>query len=157
MPGSLRRQLLKCCEDTSSNDDCLIVTQADRLNPCIDALLAWRPQIRIKTHRSVRDDLQTLLSAQHLVMCHSSFSWCFALMSRKLRVLFQPETFRILGVPDLSIYTYHFENYIRPGEWTYTADQRKAMLDHSVSDITVTHEPPAEPGEIRPAVLSAFW
>jgi hypothetical protein len=138
-------------------DDCLIVTQADRLNPCVDALLAWRKDIRIKTHRSVRDDLRTLLSARHLVMCHSSFSWCFALMSRNLRVLHQPETFRILGVPDLSIYTYHFKGYIRPGEWTYSEAQRDAMLNHSVSDISVTHDSAAAPGEYRAPMLSAFW
>jgi len=138
-------------------DDCLIVTQADRLNPCVEALLEWRKDIRIKTHRSVRDDLRTLLSARHLVMCHSSFSWCFALMSRNLRVLHQPETFRILGVPDLSIYTYHFKDYIRPGEWTYSEAQREAMLDHAVTDISVTHDSAAVPGEHRPPVLSAFW
>jgi hypothetical protein len=137
--------------------DCLIVTQADRLNPCVNALREWRKDIRIKTHRSIRDDLRTLLSARHLVMCHSSFSWCFALMSRNLRVLHQPETFRILGVPDLSIYTYHFKDYIRPGEWTYSEAQRDAMLNHPVANISVTHDSVAAPGEHRPPVLSAFW
>ncbi len=135
-------------------DDCLIVTTADRLNPCVDALLAWKPSIRIKRNPSVRGDLRTLLAARHLVMCHSSFSWCFALMSRNLEVLHQPETFRILGVPDLSIYTYHFENYIVPGEWTFSDAQRDLMLSHPIDAVTFTHQPAHD--NVNP-VPSAFW
>lgn len=137
--------------------DCLIVTEADRENPCIDALLAWNADIRIKKHRGVRDDLMTILAARHLVLCHSTFSWCLALMSRNLQTLFQPATFQIRGVGDLSVYTYSFDNFIKPGEWTASEEQLEQMVSHSVDDIKVQHEPRAATGEAREPVPSNFW
>jgi len=121
--------------ETHGYDDCLIVTEAERANPCIAALVSWNPSIRIKTHASVKSDIRAILEARHLVLCHSSFSWCLALMSRNLRVLHQPETFTIRGVNDLLINTYAFDEYITPGEWKATRDQLAAMLDHSQDDV----------------------
>jgi hypothetical protein len=137
--------------------DCLIVTEADRKNPCIEALMSWNRNIRIKTHTSVRDDLRTILGATHLVMCHSTFSWCLALMSKNLRNLYQPHSFQVRGVGDLSIDTYVFENYIKPGEWKCSPEQLDKMVNHSVDDIRVVHKPytgNCEHGEAEP---SSCW
>jgi len=143
--------------ETNNYADCLIVTEPDRKNPCIEALLAWNPGIRLKTHRSVRDDLRTLLGATHLVTCHSSFSWCMALMSNNLQKLYQSHSFQIRGVRNFSIDTYFLENYIKPGEWTCSPQQLVLMLNHSSDNIWVDHKPrtgSTDEGEVE---LSHFW
>jgi hypothetical protein len=143
--------------ETHHYADCLIVTEADRKNPCIEALLSWNPRIRIKKHRSVKDDIRTILSATHLVMCHSTFSWCLALMSKQLRTLFQEDTFPIKSVGDFSTYTYGFENYIKQGEWKCSPAQLEKMLTHSIADLRVIHKPrtgAASMGDAEPSVCA---
>jgi hypothetical protein len=122
-------------------EDCLIVTEAARKNPCIDGLVKLYPRVRIKTHVSVADDMRTLLSARHLVTCHSTFSWCMALMSRDLQSLHQPSSFQIRGVDDFSVDTYECRDYIKPGEWTASAAQLELMLNHDPRNIEVFHRP----------------
>lgn len=137
--------------------DCLIVTERDRKNPCIDGLLSWSTDVRIKTHESVKDDLRTLLSARHLVMCHSTFSALAALMSMNLCTLHQPHSFQLRGLSDVALYTYKLDNYIRPGEWTASPAQLALMVNHSVDDIEVFSKPPLRPGEtaqLEPSYLA---
>lgn len=122
-------------------DDCLIVTEPARKNPCIDALLSWDPKIRLKRHESVQDDVLTILNATDLVMCHSTFSWCLALMSRNLRRLYLPASFPIRSVDDFAIDTYSFDNYIEPGEWTCSDAQLALMVSHSIEDVSVVKTP----------------
>jgi hypothetical protein len=143
--------------ESNGYKDCLIVTEADRKNPCIQALQQWDPRIRLKIHRSIIDDARTLLSATNLVTCHSTFSWCLALMSKNLRTLHQPGTFQIKGVSDFDTYTYFFENYINPGEWTASNSQLEMMTSHSTNDVRVVHstETDFQSGSERP--LSNFW
>jgi hypothetical protein len=133
---------------------CLIVTEPERENPVIDALLSWKdgPEIRIKDHRSVQNDVLTVLNARHLVAAHSTFTWCLALMSDRLLQYHQPSTCRIRGVSDFSVHTYECDNYIRPGEWTASPEQLRWMVEHPISDIRV-QDPPlgAEPP------LSSCW
>jgi hypothetical protein len=126
--------------ESNNYKDFLIVTEAPRKNPCIAALLSWNPRIRIKTHVSIKDDVRTLLAARNLVMCHSTFSWCLALMSKQLSTLHQPASFQMRGIKDFSIHTYEFVNYIKPGQWTCSPEQLGAMLNHSVDDIRVVHK-----------------
>ena len=132
--------LYKHVIDSHRYTDCLIITEAARKNPCVDALLAWRPGIRIRTHTGVSGDVRALLAARHLVTCHSSFSWILAMTSGNLRTLHQPASFRVRGVSDLSVYTYSFDNYIQPGEWKATPEQLALMVDHPVSDVRVVRE-----------------
>jgi hypothetical protein len=119
-------------------------------------LLKWKPGIRIKTHKSVADDMRTLLHATSLVMCHSTFSWCMALMSKSLKTLYQPSTFQVRGVDEYSIHTYEFHNYIKPGDWTASTEQLDLMLSHSIDDIRVTHRP-SEPGQNNEPERSLLW
>jgi hypothetical protein len=137
-------------------EDCLIVTEADRRNPCIEALMRWNRTIRIRTHTDVLGDARTLLSATNLVSCHSTFSWCLALMSRNLRTLYQPGSCQIRGINDVDIHTYEFAQYILPGEWTASADQLQLMLSHSMNDIHVTHRPIGSDENGEPE-LSTLW
>ncbi len=135
--------------DAHGYQDCMIVTEADRKNPCIDALMSWNRSIRIKTHTTVSSDVRTILSATNLVMCHSTFSWCLALMSKNLKNVYLPSTFPIASVDDLSIDTYEFDGFIKPGEWKATEDQLALMLHHSTKDIHVIHNPPVTAGVQR--------
>ena len=143
--------------ETHGYSDCLIVTESARKNPCIEALLSWRPGIRIKTHTSVVDDIRTLLRATNLVMCHSTFSWCCALMSKELKMLYQPESFQVRGVDDLSVFTYRFDNYIRPGEWKGSAGQLREMVEHSIEDVHLVHKPRGGSGTASEPELSSCW
>lgn len=143
--------------ETNDYRDCLIVTEADRKNPCIEALISWNPKIRLKTHTSVQNDLRTLLGASHLVTCHSTFSWCMALMSTNLQKLYQSHSFQIRGVGDFSIDTYFFDNYLKPGEWKCSPEQLAAMLDHSADNIQVVHQPRASGTDDGKLDLSHFW
>ena len=138
-------------------EDCVIVTESAQLNPCIKALLEWNSNIRIHPHTSVRDDLRTILSARHLITCHSTFSWCLALMSRNLQRLYQPASFPIRGVSAFAIDTYTFHNYIKPGEWTCSDEQLGIMLNHTVSEIDVTSNSRLISGEDTELEPSCFW
>jgi hypothetical protein len=133
---------------------CLIVSEPERANPVIAALLSWgqNRDIRIKTHRSVQNDVATVLNARHLIAAHSTFTWCLALMSHNIRVYHQPHTCRIRGTMDFDVHTYEFSNYIKPGEWTASNAQLDLMVNHPVSDVRM-QEPPQK-GE---RVLSACW
>jgi hypothetical protein len=133
--------------ESNNYSDFLIVTEAARKNPCVAALLRWNRRIRIKTHIDVKDDIRTLLSARHLVTCHSTFSWCLALMSKQLRTLHQPGTYTIRSIHDFSIYTYEFTNYIRVGEWKCSPEQLDLMLSHSVDDVRMVYQPRPINGE----------
>jgi hypothetical protein len=133
---------------------CLIVTEPERENPVIDALLSWNegPEIRIKEHRSVQNDVLTVLNARHLIAAHSTFTWCLALMSNRLVKYHQPFTCRIQGVSDFAVHTYEYDNYIRPGEWTASREQLQWMVEHPVSEIRL-QDPPT--GANPP--LSSCW
>jgi hypothetical protein len=130
----------KVIEDRG-HQDCLIVTEADQANPVIAELMRWNDRIRLKQHVSVRDDIETLLAARHLVTAHSTFSWCLALMSKQLKVLHQPATFQICGVTDFETNTYAFDNYIEVGEWTAKDDQLHLMVKHPVSSVRLLPKP----------------
>jgi len=128
---------------------CVIVTEAPpNLNPVIPALLEWNDNIRLNVHRSVKEDIHLVLAASHLVLAHSTFSWCLALMSRNLRVVHQPSTFTIRGVPDFSIHTYETKNYIQPGKWTAMPDQMRWMIEHPMDSVEHRCE---EPNSYLPA------
>jgi len=115
--------------------DCLIVTEPDRMNPVIPALLCFRKGVRIKQHDGILGDIDTLLSARHLAISHSTFSWTLALMSKNVKTIHSLKTFPIRGLANTSVREYAFENYINPGEWTASPKQLALMLSHSEHDI----------------------
>jgi len=121
---------------------CLIVTEKDQKNPVIRALTERNPQIVLNQHRSVLDDVRLILSATHLVLAHSTFTWCLALMSRRLQVLHQPATILIKGIPWIKITTWNIDDYIKPGEWTASHEQMLLMVNHSISKVSSVTELP---------------
>lgn len=115
---------------------CIIVTEKDQRNPVIRALIERNPKIVLNEHRSVLDDIRLVLSANHLVLAHSTFTWCLALMSRNLRVLHQPASILIKGVPWIKITTWKMDDYIKPGEWTASQEQMLLMVNHSIGKVS---------------------
>jgi hypothetical protein len=124
---------------------CLIVTEKPpNLNPVIPALLKWNRGISLNVHQSIRDDILLVLNSRHLVLAHSSFSWCLALMSERLQCLHQPYTFQIRSIPDIVIKTYQMKNYIEPGTWTASDAQMRFMLEYPADEIYCSMEDQAE-------------
>jgi len=130
---------------------CVIVTEGDRRNPVIPALLSWNRDIELLPHVSVQDDIATILNAKHLVTAHSSFSWCLALMSKNLRVLHQPFTCQIRGISDYEINTYDFSDYFAAGEWCSTANQLAYMISHPLEKVS-REDKPFDPNELSSAL-----
>ncbi len=140
--------------ETHEYRKCLIVSEPERANPVIPALLSWagHREIRIKTHKSVQNDVATVLNARHLIAAHSTFTWCLALMSKNIQVYHQPYTCRIRGISDFDVHTYEFSNYIKPGEWTASDEQLELMVKHPIADVRLQ----VQSESIEP-VLSACW
>jgi len=126
---------------SNNYDKCLIVTEGDRANPVIPALLAWNSGIEVKEHTTVQSDIATLLGANHLVLAHSSFSWVLAQMSKNLKVLHQWHHFPVSGIDELDINTYRVSNYIKPGTWTASEDQLALMINHSRTEVERVERP----------------
>jgi SAM-dependent methyltransferase len=68
--------------------DIVVVTEADRLNPCIDELLS-RYHARLQTN-SLEEDVNTILTAQHLVIGQGTFGDYLSMMSPNLQKLYCP-------------------------------------------------------------------
>jgi hypothetical protein len=118
-------------------NDVLIITQPDKKNPVIRELLRGYKNIEIYDHIDPLDDFMMLLQANHLVTCHSSFSWFVALMSDNLKILHQPDSFSLKGVTDFDIYSYSFNNYIKQGAWKATHENLIKMIELSIDEIDV--------------------
>jgi hypothetical protein len=115
----------------------LIVTEKERANPVIEALLNAKLdcEIRLKHRKSVQNDIATILNAHHLIAAHSTFTWFLALMSKKLSVVYQPETFFIRNVPDITVRVFRYNNYINLGEWECSPSQLDLMISHPEYDV----------------------
>jgi len=122
-----------------TNDDVLILTQEDRKNPCIDALLSWNDNIRIQTG-TLRQDMTSMLSARNLVIGFGTFGWMLALLSKDIDSLYTPETNQDLfssyfEESPFEIKRYKFEDYIKIGEWENTEEQRHMMIHYPKTKI----------------------
>lgn len=123
-------------KDNGRFDDYLIVMERDQLNPVIGPFLKYLAGIYLNQHRSVNDDILLALAAWHLVLAHSTFTWCLALTWTNLEVLHQPETFRIQGVPEVKISTWSTRKFVKPGEWEADELQMRMMVKHSDENLS---------------------
>ena len=110
----------------------LIVTQPDKSNPCIDALIKWDSSIQIQTG-SLKDDVDTLLSAEQLVIGFGTWGWALSLLSRNIKKLWCPKVCTdILSSnfkqPQFDVYRYEFEDYIKIGDWKCSDKQKQIMI-----------------------------
>jgi len=115
--------------------DVLVITQADKSNPCIEGLLSWNSNINIQCG-SLREDVSAILGARNLVIGFGTFGWMLSLLSERIYKLYCPRVTTDLfpshfEIPPFTIKRYNFNNYIEIGEWKNTKEQRKLMLSCS--------------------------
>lgn len=115
----------------------LIISQPDLKNPVISQLLKNK-KITLKKHISPTDDIISIMRARELVISHSTFSWCAALMSPNLNKLHQTPYVKVAGVTDYEVVTYHFPNYIERGDWNSSRKNMKRMLNYNLEQIFFT-------------------
>ncbi|MDQ8204998.1 hypothetical protein [Pelagicoccus sp. SDUM812003] len=114
----------------------LLVTQPDMKNPVISELLK-RDNVSLKKHGGRIEDIITFMRAKELVIGHSTFSWCSALMSSCLKRLHQPCYFKMKGVDGIEILSYSFPGYIERGDWNASPRNMKKMLGYGVDNVQV--------------------
>ena len=117
----------------------LIITQPDLKNPVISQLLKNK-KITLKKHISPIDDILSIMRAKELVISHSTFSWCAALMSSNLNKLHQTHYVKLAGVTDYGVVTYHFPDYIKRGDWNSSKKNMNKMLNYNLEQIFCTTE-----------------
>lgn len=115
----------------------LLVTQPDIRNPVI-GYLAKRDNITLKSNGGRVEDMLSFMRTPELVIGHSTFSWCAALMSTNLVKLHQPEFFRLKGVQEFEIRTYSFPNYIARGKWKASSRNMRIMITYDRHNICVS-------------------
>jgi hypothetical protein len=121
------------------NEDVLILTQKDKSNPCVDALLSWDNDISIQTG-TLRQDMTSILMAKNLVIGFGTFGWMISLLSKNINRLYTPDVNQDLFSsyfmqPPFNIKRYQFEDYIGVGEWNNSEAQRHMMISHPETKI----------------------
>ncbi|MEG3982873.1 discoidin domain-containing protein [Microcoleus sp. T3B2] len=146
----------KIIED-GNYQDIVVVTEADRLNPCINELLI-RYNARVQTN-SLEEDVNTILSAKHLVIGQGTFG-NLSMLSPNLAKLYCPFflhyshnnlLFQIAKeLPYQTIFA-RLPFYIFPSQrsneyefegWTNSDEQRKFMLFYPKEMIELIPSPP---------------
>ena len=118
--------------EESNTSDILIVTQKDKSNPCVDALLQWNDNIKIQTG-TLEEDVNTILSAKNLVIGFGTWGWALSLMSPNLEKLWCPKVCTDILNSNFEnepyiIKRYDFLNYIKMGDWKCTEEQKNIMI-----------------------------
>lgn len=105
----------------------------DKKNPCINELLKLK-NIEY-TSNTLEKDLCILSNVSNLVIGFGTFGFLLYLMNNKLKNLYIPDFF-VNELPqgkwgnDIHIHIVDLPNYIKPGQWKNTKEQRKIMLEY---------------------------
>ena len=136
--------------------DIVIVTEADRLNPCINEL-SIRYSARVQSN-SLEEDINTILSAKHLVIGQGTFGNNLSMMSPNLQKLYRPfflhysrdYLFKLAEeLPYQTIFA-RLPFYIFPSEnlteyefegWANSSEQKKFMLYYPKEMIEIIPPP----------------
>ncbi|MEO1402682.1 MAG: hypothetical protein AAFV72_15740 [Cyanobacteria bacterium J06635_1] len=136
-------------------DKVVIVSQDKHKNPCIAALLDDYPYIRVQSD-SLREDVNTLLTAQHLVAGTGTFAITLAFCSQAIKTLYLPildvnwrsgsvkllssvwNPAKILSARsdlDFEVYGFRVQDYIAIGSWFNKDEQRALMVEHAADKV----------------------
>lgn len=141
----------------SNCQDIVVVTQSDLANPCVAALQQSFPNLRVQSG-TLEEDVNTILSAKHLVAGVSSFSLALAFCSSHLRHFYVPRlevkpgywrvklwapllNMTCQSIPldlqglDFKIHPVEITQYIQIGDWRNSTKQRSLMLNHRQDDL----------------------
>lgn len=133
----------------------LIVTEQDRKNPVINALLEWvaneHPSFDFKIQSgSFEEDVKTILGSDTLVCGYSTFTWVLSLICPKKRVYtVQQPQIKLReqtesgdkgdeSFPIKNLFIYKFDNYSPTIEWKNTPSQLQEMIECDASNLNCT-------------------
>lgn len=124
--------------------DIVIVTEESRINSCAQSLIEQYQSvvnsIRIQ-HGSLQDDMNTILSAQHLVVSNSSFPIMLGLASKRLKYVhcLVPlcSTWGLSEIKDLEVFDWSAPDYPGDLDWSNVDAACQAMLAFSEEKIVV--------------------
>ncbi len=132
VPNPMRyyRQLI------DSFDHAIVVTENDNHNPIVDEL---RKDLKVTVQSlTVEEDFATLLGAKHLASSGvGTFAVSAALCSKNIKHFYCSDVhitehlnWRMLLDTDVKVHLMELPNYIKPGEWANSEEQRQFILSY---------------------------
>ena len=129
-PLDFYRQLL------DSFDKALVVTEPDEYNPVVQELKK-HSKVTVQS-LTVQEDFATLLGAKHLASSGvGTFAISAALCSQNIENFYCSDVsisehlnYHMLVGTDVKVHVMDLNNYIKPGEWRNTDEQRQFILDY---------------------------
>lgn len=132
----------------------VILAFEDDRNPCIAALKAWLAEIDLPfmtQSASLAEDIATLLHARHCAFGRGTFGPAIVRLSERMRTVFFPWTMsagvtaaKAAGIKPIVVVDQAGE-YMAPGAWRNSADQRRLMLDYPIGNLVLQEAPPPLP------------
>jgi len=126
--------------------DILIVTEPDKTNPVINALLSWDKRIRI-SDCDYLSDINSILKATHFVSCRSTFGMQLVRLSKNIKFLYtwrshphyrwdewMPTTTNCLS-ENINLTEYSAKEYMRIGEWKASKEQIDLMMNYPMEKL----------------------
>ena len=129
-PLDFYRQLL------DSFDKALVVTEPDEYNPVVQELKK-HSKVTVQS-LTVQEDFATMLGAKHLASSGvGTFAISAALCSQNIENFYCSDVsisehlnYHMLVGTDVKVHVMDLNNYIKPGEWRNTDEQRQFILDY---------------------------
>jgi hypothetical protein len=116
----------------------IILVSEDRLNPCIDALLAkYAGKItHVCNPGDPAKDIAVLCQASKIIYGFGTFSYYIMCVSGNLKTIWYPkydiETEYSAGMAHIQAIYIPLPKYMKPGDWQNTPAQRKLMLTYQI-------------------------
>ena len=116
----------------------IVVTEPDQHNPIVREL-GWSPKVTLQS-KSVAEDFGTLLSAKNIASSGvGTFAVAAALCSRKIEKFFctnlhitEHLNWKMLLGGDIEVNMLDLSDYIKPGEWENTDEQRQFLFSYKI-------------------------
>lgn len=113
--------------DSSGYQNILIISE-DNKNPCIDIVIKKYNNIKFQKNKLLYD-VHVMLKAKYIVASNSTLIYTMLILSNNVKKIYYNSFLPILNLPNVSIFTYDFVDYIKYGEWKNTSEQINLMLN----------------------------
>tara|TARA_Y100001937_G_scaffold55129_1_gene75988 strand:- start:1497 stop:2276 length:780 start_codon:yes stop_codon:yes gene_type:complete len=116
----------------------IVVTEPDQHNPIVREL-SWSPKVTLQS-KSVAEDFGTLMSAKNIASSGvGTFAIAAALCSRNIEKFFctnlhitEHLNWKMLLGGDIEVNMLDLSDYIKPGEWENTDEQRQFLFSYKI-------------------------
>lgn len=116
----------------------------DRKNPCVNAVIAYLQSrsvpFRIQSG-TLREDIEALLAAQHMVFGFGSFGQAICRLSKEVQSVHaynDPGYVNLLNVREVTVVTDKAGQYIGKGQWKRDEAQLRMMVDYPEENLQFT-------------------